>query len=796
MNSTSNSPIFKEEDNNLREEIDKYLFQWKWFVLGVIITLTGAFLYLRYATPIYQSTATILVKDEKKGEASILEDLSSGTPGFSSVNVEDEIQILKSKNLMSGVVDDLNLTTQYLLEGNIKTVELYNSQPFDFTFIGQDSLGNQGYSRQLEVEPISNSKYKIKEVSTETSSEHSFGDVVNLGFGKFTIVPNKTNLSENNSWINKKYIVRLLPQFSAINKYQSALTVENTGRRSSVISLSMQSENSKKSEDILNNIIKQFNNDAIVDKNLVSENTFNFIAERLEIIQEELDSVETNKKEFQTENKITDIPSEAQLYVEDIREIQKSRVEVETQLELIKYIKDYLTDTNRSSDLLPANLSVTDSGIESSISEYNQLVIQRNNQLQTGTASNPIVINLNNQIDVIKSNILASLNNKTKSLEVKRRDIVNQQNNLDSKISSVPKNSLIFRDITRQQNIKENLFLYLLQKREETAISLAITAPSAKVIDDAYSSRSPIFPKKQIIYLAAFILGLIIPFLIIYVKNLLDNKIHNRADVEKETKLIPILGEVPKIDTKESETVGTNDRSILAEAFRILRTNLSYFVKSIKGEEKNIIFVTSTVKGEGKTFVAFNLALTLSTSDKKVLLIGSDIRNPQLHRYIDRPEQSKGLSEYLYDEKVTIESVTDSYKINKKDISIILSGRIPPNPAELLMRDRFKNLLEEVKDKYDYVVVDTAPTMLVTDTLLISQHADFTVYVTRAEYTDKRLLKFPVELYHEKKLRNMAFVVNNVSVSNYGYGNKYGYGYTYGAEKETFFTKLNSKLRF
>jgi capsular exopolysaccharide synthesis family protein len=796
MNSTSNSPIFKEEDNNLREEIDKYLFQWKWFVLGVIITLTGAFLYLRYATPIYQSSATILVKDEKKGEASILEDLSSGTPGFSSVNVEDEIQILKSKNLMSGVVDDLNLTTQYLLEGNIKTVELYNSQPFDFTFIGQDSLGNQGYSRQLEVEPISNSKYKIKEVSTETSSEHSFGDVVNLGFGKFTIVPNKTNLSENNSWINKKYIVRLLPQFSAINKYQSALTVENIGRRSSVISLSMQSENSKKSEDILNNIIKQFNNDAIVDKNLVSENTFNFIAERLEIIQEELDSVETNKKEFQTENKITDIPSEAQLYVEDIRQIQKSRVEVETQLELIKYIKDYLTDTNRSSDLLPANLGVTDSGIESSISEYNQLVIQRNNQLQTGTASNPIVINLNNQIDVIKSNILASLNNKTKSLEVKRRDIVNQQNTLDSKISSVPKNSLIFRDITRQQNIKENLFLYLLQKREETAISLAITAPSAKVIDDAYSSRSPIFPKKQIIYLAAFILGLIIPFLIIYVKNLLDNKIHNRADVEKETKLIPILGEVPKIDTKESETVGTNDRSILAEAFRILRTNLSYFVKSIKGEEKNIIFVTSTVKGEGKTFVAFNLALTLSTSDKKVLLIGSDIRNPQLHRYIDRPEQSKGLSEYLYDEKVTIESVTDSYKINKKDISIILSGRIPPNPAELLMRDRFKNLLEEVKEKYDYVVVDTAPTMLVTDTLLISQHADFTVYVTRAEYTDKRLLKFPVELYHEKKLRNMAFVVNNVSVSNYGYGNKYGYGYTYGAEKETFFTKLKSKLRF
>lgn len=796
MNNTSNSPIFKEEDNNLREEIDKYLFQWKWFVLGVIITLTGAFLYLRYATPIYQSTATILVKDEKKGEASILEDLSSGTPGFSSVNVEDEIQILKSKNLMSGVVDDLNLTTQYLLEGNIKTVELYNSQPFDFTFIGQDSLSNQGYSRQLEVEPISNSKYKIKEVSTETSSEHSFGDVVNLGFGKFTIVPNKTNLSENNSWINKKYIVRLLPQFSAINKYQSALTVENIGRRSSVISLSMQSENSKKSEDILNNIIKQFNNDAIVDKNLVSENTFNFIAERLEIIQEELDSVETNKKEFQTENKITDIPSEAQLYVEDIRQIQKSRVEVETQLELIKYIKDYLTDTNRSSDLLPANLGVTDSGIESSISEYNQLVIQRNNQLQTGTASNPIVINLNNQIDVIKSNILASLNNKTKSLEVKRRDIVNQQNTLDSKISSVPKNSLIFRDITRQQNIKENLFLYLLQKREETAISLAITAPSAKVIDDAYSSRSPIFPKKQIIYLAAFILGLIIPFLIIYVKNLLDNKIHNRADVEKETKLIPILGEVPKIDTKESETVGTNDRSILAEAFRILRTNLSYFVKSIKGEEKNIIFVTSTVKGEGKTFVAFNLALTLSTSDKKVLLIGSDIRNPQLHRYIDRPEQSKGLSEYLYDEKVTIESVTDSYKINKKDISIILSGRIPPNPAELLMRDRFKNLLEEVKEKYDYVVVDTAPTMLVTDTLLISQHADFTVYVTRAEYTDKRLLKFPVELYHEKKLRNMAFVVNNVSVSNYGYGNKYGYGYTYGAEKETFFTKLKSKLRF
>jgi capsular exopolysaccharide synthesis family protein len=327
-----------------------------------------------------------------------------------------------------------------------------------------------------------------------------------------------------------------------------------------------------------------------------------------------------------------------------------------------------------------------------------------------------------------------------------------------------------------------------LQKREETAISLAVTTPKAKIVDNAYSGKNPVSPRPKIIYLAAFIVGLIIPFGIVFLKLLFDTKIHNRVDLEKEVPMLPILGEIPSVDDKDSEVIQNNDRSVLAEAFRILRTNLGYFIKS--KQNGNVIFVTSTIQGEGKTFVAYNLAITLRSTGKSVLLIGADIRNPQIHRYIDKNEWTIGLSEYLFDSSVEVASITNRAETEGQDFDVILSGRIPPNPAELLMSDRFEKIIDEVKGQYDYVIVDTAPTLLVTDTLLISQLADTTVYVCRAEYTDKKLLEYPKELYQEGKIKNIAFVINGIKITNFGYGSKYGYGYGYGQEKPTVFTRL------
>ena len=789
----------QEEENTLKDQLNYYLIRWKWFVLGLLITISGAYFYLKYSKPVYLSTATILVKDDSRGgglsEAAILEDLGN-VPSFSSVNLEDEVAILTSKNLMGAVVDKLGLTKEYIVEGNIKESELYKRSPIELKYIGTDSLNAKGYGVSLNLEIISGDSFKVKKVSNDKFEEARFGEVLNLGFGKFVVVPSATIGAIEKRWYNTDFIINLKPRFSAISSYQGKLIVDNGGRRSSALNVSMQDFVSEKSEDIINNLIDQFNKDAISDKNLISENTFRFIAERLEIIAEELDSVEKNIEQFKSSNKLTDISSESQIFIEENQRIQQQTIDIETQLELSKTIIEYLQDPNRSSSLLPTNLGFDETGIASSIQEYNNLILERDRQLQYGTALNPVVVTLNNQIEEIKTIILQGLQNSRQNLQIRLREIRGQQNRIDSQISSVPLQEKIFRDISRQQNIKEELYLYLLRKREETAISLAITVPVAKVIDRAYTNRNPVFPKPKILYLAAIALGIVLPFLFLYIRRFLDTKIHNKGDVEKILKQIPVLGEIPKIDSKESETIKNNDRSVLAEAFRILRTNLSYFVKAIEGQDKKVIYVTSTVKGEGKTFVAFNLGLTLSSTDKRVLVIGADIRNPQLHRYIDKPEASKGLSEYLYDEKINVSSVIDTYSINNKELDILLSGRIPPNPAELLMRKRFQDLIESVKDNYDYVIVDTAPTMLVTDTLLISQYADFTVYVCRAEYTEKNLLNFPKELKQEQKLRNMAMVVNGVNISNYGYGNKYGYGYTYGVEVEPWYKRFFKALGF
>ena len=782
-----------QEEISLKEQLNLYLRYWPWFLIAVAITVFLAFLYLRYTNNSYQIQATILIKDTKNSELSELaafEDLGFGNVGLSKSEFENEIEILKSKRLTRQVVEELNLNVRYNREGNIKMAELYDARPFTVKILKIDDTLQRPVD--IYIEPLDANSFNLQDDEGKNKSTYNFGDKISLGFGDITVIPRFKMLEEYLRRENYRTLVTLNSVENAVLSTREAINVEAINKNSSVIQLSMTAEAKDRAEAILNSLIKAYNNDAILDRNLVSKNTADFIDQRLALISQELDSVEKNKVEFKESKRLTNIEAEGQLFLENASEFNKRQMETETKKEVVNGMIDQLKNGSNTS-LLPTNLGLDENGTGALVDNYNQLVLERNKLMTSATPENPTVVNLSNQIDQLRQNVLESLNTVKNSISITEADLSKQQGRISSKISAIPGIEKIYRDINRQQGIKEELYLYLLQKREETAISLAVTTPKAKVVDNAYSSKLPVAPKPKIVYLGSLIAGLLVPFLIIYTKNLLDTKIHNRSDVEQWLPQVPILGELPELETKDKDTIKINDRSVLAESFRILRTNLSYLVKSQKKTSSKTIYVTSTIKGEGKTFVAFNLALSLNSTGKSVLLLGADIRNPQLHRYIDEPEGSKGLSEYLYNEKVQVDAITNDVEINRHHLKIILSGRIPPNPAELLMSPRYAELLDEIKAKYDYVIVDTAPTMLVTDTLLISQYADLTLYVTRAEFTDRKLLNYPAELYADKKLKSMAFIVNNVNYANFGYGTKYGYGY--GVEQDNWFTALRKRFK-
>jgi capsular exopolysaccharide synthesis family protein len=776
------------KEKSLRELLEQYAKYWFWFVLGVLIALTCAFLYLRYTTPSYQSNATVIIKDDKSGggpaELAAFGELGGFFSKFNNSKIENELAIFNSKRIISDVVKELNLNITYENIGTIKASELYEYIPFKVQYLSFNDSTRTRPVPTLLFNVLSTSEFTVETVAGSATEKHTFGERVSLPFGDITVLPQLDDIEKFNGFKEKTISVQYRPIENVALGYQRRISVVNDLKNSNVVNISMQSPVPQKAEDFINELIFQYNKDAIQDRGQVAQKTSNFIDSRLEIITRELDSVERNKEQFKSRNRLTNIETEAQLILENASEFNKRHSGIATQLELSNTMIDYM-EKSSSNDLLPANIGLDGQEIGEAVNNYNQLILQRNKLLKNSTAKNPVVVNVNNQIEQIRSNILTSLKNTSNGLKISMRDLNFQEASLNSKIAQVPTKEKLYRGIERQQTIKEQLYLFLLQQREEASISLAVTAPKAKIVDSAYSSKEPVSPNKPLIYLSAMMAGLLLPFIALYTAFLLNFKVANRRDIERVIKGVMMIGEIPKLKKNDEELIQHNDRSILAESFRILRTNLQYlFVNKDKtAEAAKTVFVTSTIKGEGKTFVAFNLALTLALTGKRVVLVGADIRNPQLHRYLPESERKNpGLTEYIMDDSLTASQLASQSEYNK-NLSIVLSGVIPPNPAELLMQKRTSEMFSELKQDYDYVIVDTAPSMLVTDTLLINQFADITLYVVRAGYTDKRLLEFPKDAMEEGRLSNLAIVLNNVDMSNFGYGNKYGY--TYSDEKRS-----------
>ena len=780
------------EEVNLREQLEKYLVHWRWFLVSVLIGLVLAFLYLRYTTPTYEATTTILVKDEKKGgmlsELSAFADLGMG--GAMKSNVDNEIEILKSRTLVESAIKGLDLQVGLYVKGNVIDRDFYEDSPIKLYFPNKNWLFYKA-DFILNCELLNTNSFRLEEeVEGDTKSnfilsskrEFNYGEKIATRIG--TLVLTKTSFYGKNHTGRFKSIRIVGSQLDKVTEqFRKGLKVEPVSKTSSVVNISIANPVTKKAEDFLNTMIEIYNENAAEDKNYISENTSKFIASRLSLIAQELDGVEQNVESFKKANKLTDIESEAKLFIEGSSEYDKKGVETEIQMSVVSSMLDFMKKSTNS-DLLPSNL-ITDNGEASRlISAYNQLVLDRNRILKSATVENPSVAKLDQQIGSLKANVAASLKRIQANLQIQNRDIKSQESILNSKIGKIPVQERQFRVIARQQKVKEELYLYLLQKREETAISLAATEPNARVIDAAKAEKDPVSPKKKIIYLAGMLLGLLVPFGIIYVDDVLDTKIKSKLDLEGKTQ-IPFIGDVPTSDDI-AELIKAESRTSSAEAIRIVRTNLEFMLNKVPEGLAKTIFVTSTFPTEGKTFISVNLAATFALSGRRVLLLGADIRNPKFGEYIDVP--NLGFTNYL---SSTDKNLND-YIIKLKgyeNFFVFPSGVIPPNPAELLMSKKVDQLFAELKKEYDYIIVDTAPVSLVTDTLLIAKNADTFVYVMRANVLEKRMLAVANTFYKEKKLPNMCIVLNDTD-STKGYG--YGYGYGVRVDKKPWYKKLFS----
>jgi len=761
--------------NELRDKVDLFLSHWR-FILGCLILALGvAYVFLRYADYQYEATAIIKINSDKQQkqlpEISAMQDYGLFSSDYT--NITDEIEIIKSRALVRKVVEELRLNIKYYVKGNIIEQEVYENPPVILNFFESDSIINTIDTTFL-LKMKTENRFILSNKEGDDAHEFDFGDRINSGFGEFIITPN-TGKYDIKPGVSLK--IQLSDVKKVVEKYQGKIKTSNE-KGSNIIKISINESIKYKAALVLDKLVEKYNDDVIEDKEKVVKATSDFINNRLNIVSNELEQVDFTAETLQKNNRLTALGSQADIFLQSEKVNDAKIINTTNQIQLIDYMKDHLSNNESDSDLLPADVGIADNSVMQITKSHNELVLQRDRILKNSTDKNPTVINLNEQINALKQNLNQSLDNIKSANTITLSSLNREDARISSQLYSAPTKARQFRDVKRQQDIKESLYLYLLQKREETAISQGMSSPNAKIVDKAYATMNPVSPKKSVVYLASIILGLSIPLGLIYTKDLLNTNIETKADLEKIVS-IPFLGDIPKSEKKKM-VVKKVDYSPKAEAFRIVRSNINFLLQK-HGDTCKTIFVTSTKAQEGKSHTSTNLAKSFSFSEKKVLLLETDIRVPRINDYLEiKPD--KGLTDYISDTSLSISDVTVNVKDNNF-LDVIPSGTIPPNPAELLMSERVTELFDIAKQSYDYIIVDTAAVGLVTDTMLISDHADMFVYVVSVNNIDKRELHIAQTLYEEKRLPNMTVLLNG-TVKRKGYG--YGYGNNPERKKKTF----------
>ena len=764
------------------------ILNWKWFVLSIIICLGCAFVYLRYKTPQYQAFAKLLIKDDdsnnmRSGKSAIL---TTANLGFmsNSAGIDNEMEILSSLSIAQQAVRDLKIYVSYTTKGKIKDQLLYKTEPV-IVDIDPGHLEKMKYPVALEITRSGNG-YKV----TGKYATASFGDEkvekytidktlttlparIDTRVGSLTFAPNNLVPAMEEGETMKATIVS--PKLAAV-KYVKSLSVSQTSKTTTIAELVLRDEIPQRAVDYLRQLAICYNRQANEDKNEIAVRTEEFINGRLEKINAELGSTEGSLEAYKKRNNMVELKLNAAQAVQNQDLYSQKLADANTQVALLNSIRDYMDEPVNKYQTLPSNVGLTDPSATALITRYNDLVLQRNRMLRSASETSPTVVPLTAQLDELSSSIRRAVSQAQKNVELERNSVAQQYGRYAGQINATPEQERILTQIGRQQDVKSGLYLMLLQKREENSISLAATADKGKLIDEPqYSGK--VSPKGSIIMLLALVLGCAIPAGIIYLLNLMRYKIEGHDDVVKLTSL-PILADIAVASdtakTKADIVVHENQNNQMEEIFRSLRTNLQFMLSS----DQKVVLFTSSTSGEGKTFTAANLAVSFALLDKKVVLIGLDIRKPRLAELFEINDHQHGITNLLTKTDVTeadVRSQIVKSGINN-NLDIMMAGPIPPNPTELIARPSLDKVFEVLREKYDYVLVDTAPVGLVTDTLQISRVADATVFLCRADYTAKESFNYINQLASEKKLPNMSVAINGIDLSKKKYGYYYGYG--------------------
>lgn len=766
-----------EQSINLLDLIIYLASKWKWYLLSILIF--GGIAWYKYATSplVYYGSATVIIKDPSNKTS------TAGLDRFDNyinkVNVANEMLQFNSKKLIREVVTRTHTDVSYKINDGLRKVELYTKSPVAVSF--DDMLPEQYVS--FTVTLLSKDSVAVSDFSMLGNGERKvveLYDTLSLKEGKVVIVP--TDFMTE-SWLGVPVRVSKSPLDAVVTSYRNSISVKQVEEESSILTLALKDNSSERAEDMLNMLVNVYNEEAIRDKNQVAVNTANFINERLIIIGQELGDVESDLESFKRENQTLDISSSASMYLGETQKYNSSALELETQLRLAQYIKEYLTAPAKETDLIPSNTGISDMNIENQIGLYNAAKLKRDRLISDSSDKNPVVEELNVSLRAMKQSIIRAVDNMIVSINVKRNDAQSREMRAQERFAAMPTKERQMLSIERQQKIKESLYLFLLNRREENALSQAMADNNARVIDSAEATKYPISPNRNKILALGILLGGAFPTVAFLVIMFMDTRIHSRKDILGAVS-VPFLGEIPLDKNYKSHSrkgvanaYGYGD-NVVTEAFRILRTNMSFMAK--KDKPLQVITFTSFNSGAGKSFVAFNLADSLAYTKKKVILIDLDIRKGSLSHRMHK--HGVGMTNFLADESIALNDIIQNCE---KGYDFINAGTAAPNPAELLMDSRLDTMVEELRKRYDYIVVDNVPVGVVADATIANRIADLTIFVVRAGRFDRRQLPDIEKLYQEKVLNNMALILNGADLERrgYGYGN-YGYGYGYGRSRQ------------